>query len=202
MPLASHRIRYIVLALVLTWMALVLLPRPAHGAWSADPVEVHATTALCPAVSAADDAHGGAVIVWQENTATGGAIFAWSQLIDRQGIYAIRLGQAGAVTGVTPTLVVGVPSLRVRFVRGEGVRAVARLPDWAPATIALHDVMGRRIASVTSPAPLVFPGRADLNTSRTVDVVLPGTRDLPGGVYFARATFGSSALGAKVIVLP
>src|SRR5690242_1913836 len=57
-------------------MALVLLPRPAHGAWSADPVEVHATTALCPAVSAADDAHGGAVIVWQENTATGGTLNA------------------------------------------------------------------------------------------------------------------------------
>src|SRR5213075_1516101 len=47
-------------------------------------------------------------------TADGGAIFAWSQLIDRQGVYAIRLGQTGPVTGVTPTPVIGAPSLRVR----------------------------------------------------------------------------------------
>src|SRR5262249_14475377 len=56
-------------------------------------------------------------------TGDGGAIFAWSQLIDRQGIYAIRLGQAGVVTGVPPAPVTGGPSLRVRFVRGEGVHA-------------------------------------------------------------------------------
>src|SRR5207344_3437654 len=49
----------------------------------------------------------------------GGAIFAWSQLIDRQGIYAIRLGLAGPVTGVPPTQVLGPPVLRARFVRGD-----------------------------------------------------------------------------------
>jgi len=48
MPVASHRIRYVMLALVLSWMALMLLTRPARGEWSADPVEVHATSALCP----------------------------------------------------------------------------------------------------------------------------------------------------------
>jgi hypothetical protein len=133
-------------------------------------------------------------------TGDGGAIFAWSQLIDRQGVYAIRLGQAGPVTGVPPAPVVDASSLRVRFVRGEGVHAVARLTDASPATIALHDLMGRRIASVTSPAPLGFPG--GLHTSRTIEVVLPGTRDLPGGVYFARATAGMGAVDARVIVLP
>ena len=76
MPVVSHRIRYFLIALVLTWMALVLLTRPAHGAWSADPVQVHATTALCPAVSAIDDGHFGAIIIWQENTATGGLLKA------------------------------------------------------------------------------------------------------------------------------
>ena len=32
-------------------------------------------------------------------TDDGGAIFAWSQLIDRQGVFAIRLNPSGAVTG-------------------------------------------------------------------------------------------------------
>ena len=85
MPLASHRTRYIVLALVLTWMALMLSTRPAHGAWSADPVEVHATTALCPAVSAIDDGHYGAIIVWQENNASGGALEARHLLSQLRG---------------------------------------------------------------------------------------------------------------------
>jgi len=34
------------------------------------------------------------------------------------------------------------------------------------------------------------------------DVVLPGTRDLPGGVYFARAGDGTRVLNARVIVAP
>jgi len=32
--------------------------------------------------------------------------------------------------------------------------------------------------------------------------VLPGTRDLPGGVYFVRASDGTRVLGARVIVMP
>src|SRR5262249_11940815 len=63
-------------------MGLVLLTRPAHGAWSAEPVQVHATTALCPAVWATDDGPAGAIIVWQENTDTGGLLKAQHLLAD------------------------------------------------------------------------------------------------------------------------
>jgi len=122
-------------------------------------------------------------------TGDGGAIFAWSQLIDRQGIFAIRLGQAGAVTGVPPTQVLGPPSLRARFVRGEGVHAVATFAGSARVTLALHDLAGRRVASLTSHAT---PG---------ADAVLPGTRELPGGVYFATASDGSRQLHAKLVVI-
>jgi len=123
-------------------------------------------------------------------TGDGGAIFAWSQLIDRQGIYAIRLGQAGAVTGVTPTPVVGPPSLRVRFVRGEGVHAVASFSGSPRLALSLHDLAGRRVAASSSDATL------------GADVVVPGTRDLAGGVYFMRASDGTRTLNARVIVLP
>ena len=122
-------------------------------------------------------------------TGDGGAIFAWSQSIDRQGVYAIRLGQSGAVTGVPPAPVIGSPSLRVRFVRGEGVHAVAGFAGSSRVTFALHDVAGRRVASLASDATL------------GADVVFPGTRDLPGGVYFAVASDGARALRARVLVL-
>lgn len=123
-------------------------------------------------------------------TGDGGAIFAWSQLIDRQGIYAIRLDQAGAVTGVTPTPVIGPPSLRVRFVRGEGVHAVASFSGSPRLALSLHDLAGRRVAWMSSDATL------------GADVVLPGTRELPGGVYFARASDGARVLNARVLVIP
>ena len=123
-------------------------------------------------------------------TGDGGAIFAWSQLIDRQGIYAIRLGQAGPVTGVPPTPVIGAPSLRARFVRGEGVHAVASFSAAQHVSLGLYDVAGRRVASLASDATL------------GADVVFPGTRDLPGGVYFARASDGTCELHASVVVLP
>ena len=123
-------------------------------------------------------------------TGDGGAIFAWSQLIDRQGIFAIRLGPAGAVTGVPPTHVVGAPSLRARFIRGEGVHALASMPGPSRVQLSLYDITGRRLASVTR------------DGTQGGDVVLPGTRGLAGGVYFARATDGTRDLQARVIVLP
>jgi hypothetical protein len=123
-------------------------------------------------------------------TGDGGAIFAWSQSIDRQGVYAIRLGQAGPVTGVPPTPVIGAPSLRVRFVRGEGVHAVASLSGSTHVRLALYDLAGRRVSSLASDA------------TSGADVVLPGTRDLAGGVYFIRAGDGARELGARVVVLP
>ena len=63
MPYATHRARYFIVALLVTWFGLMLLTRPAHGGWSADAVEVHATSALCPLVSACDDGSRGAIVV-------------------------------------------------------------------------------------------------------------------------------------------
>ena len=76
MHVASHRSRHLLLALIILSIGLLLLVRPAHGGWSADPVEVHATSALCPLVSVADDGQRGAIVVWQENTASGGLLRA------------------------------------------------------------------------------------------------------------------------------
>ena len=72
----GHRTRVVILAALFAMLALMLFSRRTHAAWSADPVEVHATTALCPLVSVAGDAAQGALIVWQEETATGGLLRA------------------------------------------------------------------------------------------------------------------------------
>jgi hypothetical protein len=55
--------------------------------------------------------------------------------------------------------------------------------------LALFDLTGRRVARVVSEAA---PG---------AEVLFPGTRDLAGGVYFARASDGASVLESKVLVL-
>src|SRR4029077_5723927 len=111
------------------------------------------------------------------------------QLIDRQGIYAIRLGLAGPVTGVPPTQFLGPPALRARCVRGAGVHAMATFAGSPRVTFALHDLAGRRVSSLTSDATL------------GADTVLPGTRELPGGVYFATASDGTRQLHAKLVVI-
>ncbi|MEQ1833572.1 MAG: hypothetical protein ABL977_10995 [Candidatus Eisenbacteria bacterium] len=120
-------------------------------------------------------------------TGDGGAIFAWSQLIDRQGVFAVRLNPAGVVTGVSPS--VGVASLRLRFVRGQGVLAVSSLAGAGRVTLSLHDLAGRTVSS------------AELDGAPGADVAFPGTRDLPGGVYFARASAGGKELHARVVVV-
>lgn len=120
-------------------------------------------------------------------TGDGGAIFAWSQLIDRQGVYAIRLNPAGVVTGVHPT--VGAPSLRLRFVRGEGVLALPSLPGSGRVALVLHDVAGRVVSSMQT------------DDTPSADLTFPGTRDLAGGVYFARASAGGKELRARVVVV-
>ena len=141
------------------------------------------------------ESHPEPVIQWYGDigltaTGDGGSILAWSQVNERYGIFAIRMNPAGIVTGVPPTPVIGAPSLRVRFVRGEGVHAVASFSTDQRVSLALYDLAGRRVASLASDATL------------GADVVLPGTRDLPGGVYFARAGDGTRVLNARVIVAP
>jgi len=121
-------------------------------------------------------------------TGDGAAILVWSQDTDRHGLQAKRLGPP-IVLDAPPTPVISAPSLRARFVRGEGVHAVASLPGASHVDLVLHDLAGRRIAGVTSGAP-------------GAEVVFPGTRELPGGVYFARASDGTRELRSKVVVLP
>jgi hypothetical protein len=75
-------------------------------------------------------------------------------------------------------------------VRGDGVHAVASFSGSPRLALSLHDLAGRRVAASSSDATL------------GADVVLPGTRDLAGGVYFMRASDGTRTLNARVIVLP
>src|SRR5262245_16284014 len=76
MSIASRHLRSLVVVQTLVWMALALIVPAARAAWGIDPVQVHATTANCPLVSANDDAAFGAIIIWQEKTASGGLLRA------------------------------------------------------------------------------------------------------------------------------
>ena len=109
-------------------------------------------------------------------TRDGGAIFAWSQLIDRQGVYAVRLNPAGVVTGVPPQFPsFPKPALSARFVRGRGVGVRATLPGTRVMAATLYDVTGRAVMRV-----------GDLASGATVERWLPGTSRLESGVYFLR----------------
>jgi hypothetical protein len=122
-------------------------------------------------------------------TDDGAAIFIWSQDTGRHGLQAMRLVPGGTV-GVPVPVAGRQLSLRVRFVRGDGVHAVASFSGSPRLALSLYDVSGRRVAGVSSDATL------------GADVVLPGTRDLAGGFYFMRASDGTRTLNARVIVLP
>ena len=76
MNAVTHHVRVFLISALLSLLALALLARPAHSAWSAAPVQVQATSALCPLVGASDDSHYGAILTWQENTGSGGVLKA------------------------------------------------------------------------------------------------------------------------------
>ena len=123
-------------------------------------------------------------------TDDGGAIFVWSQYIDRQGVFAVRLGPAGVVTGVTPpTAPVGPPSLKLRFVPGVGVRALVASVPSAREELWLHDSSGRLVAS------------ARIESASGGDWVFPGTERLRSGMYFARAVSAGVVLNARIAVI-
>jgi hypothetical protein len=123
-------------------------------------------------------------------TGDGGAIFVWSQVNTRFGVYALRLGPGGVVTGVPPTHVPsGPPSLRLRFVPGVGVRAMLSSVPAGREVLSLHDAAGRRVANVT------------IESASGGDWLFPGTGLLPSGLYFARAMSGGLRLGARVAVI-
>jgi hypothetical protein len=115
-----------------------------------------------------------------------GAIFAWSQSYERQGVFARRFAQAGQVAGVEP--VSAVPRVfRLRFAPGRGV--VATLGAVAAGRIELHDVMGRVCFGTEVPAG-------------AREVAIAGTATIAPGLYFAqhRGADGSVETGRVVIV--
>jgi hypothetical protein len=121
-------------------------------------------------------------------TGDGGAVFGWSQVIERFGIFAVRLGPAGQVTAVPPAPIHGPPSMRLRFVPGIGVRALIASVPAGREELSLHDVSGRAVARTT------------IEQASGGDWVFPGTEGLPSGVYFARAVSRGVVLQARVAV--
>jgi hypothetical protein len=115
-------------------------------------------------------------------TGDGGAIFAWSELIDRHGVYAVRVNPAGAVTGVPPLAVA--PGFRAWFVGGIGVHVQGGSQAF---TLRLHDVTGREVAR----------GSFDYGG----EWIVPGTAELPSGIYFVNAMVGGNAVHARVAVV-
>ncbi len=139
--------------------------------------------------------HDTPVITWYGDvaltaTGDGGAIFGWTQVNERFGVYAVRLSPAGLVTGVPPTHVPnGRASLRLRFVPGVGVRALLASVPSGPVELSLHDAAGRHVSS------------AIIESAASGDWVFPGTEALPSGLYFARAAIGALHLHARVVVV-
>jgi len=119
-------------------------------------------------------------------TGDGGAIFAWSQVKDRFGIFAVRLEP---VTSVPPPAVRGLPALQVRFVPGVGVRGIVSSVPSGPGTLTLHDALGRQLSEVRT------------GTASGGDWLFPATDRLPSGVYFASARIGAVRLEGRVAVL-
>ena len=119
-------------------------------------------------------------------TSDAGAIFAWSQVRELQGVFARRFTQTGQVTGVEP-VVTPSRALRLRFAPGRGV--VATLGAVGAGRIRLLDVAGRVCAGTEVPAG-------------AREVAIEGTATLAPGLYFARhlGADGAVETGRVVIV--
>jgi hypothetical protein len=120
-------------------------------------------------------------------TDDGGAIFLWSQVQARVGLFALRFNSAGQVTGVGPGPSLALGLSHIRFVRGQGVRAAFSVPGPGAARFDLFDLAGRHIVSQS-----VEPGAREMTVA--------GTTSLPSGLYFGRLVAGERAAKAKVIV--
>ena len=104
-----------------------------------------------------------------------GAVFFWSQVRNRYGLFARKFGPTGQVTGVGKDPVE--LGLRLFFRVGEGVHARWSMAAPLPARLELFDITGRRRAQA----------RLETATGQ-VDIVLPATLNMAPGVYFARLT--------------
>jgi hypothetical protein len=139
--------------------------------------------------------HDTPMVTWYADDAVaslgdGSAVFAWSQVNERHGIYAVRVNGAGLVTGVEPAPAVAAPRLALHFARGEGVTLFATFGAPGTARCVLADVAGRAVARGTFEAGVV--------ASRWT---LPGTAGLPAGLYLARVECGGRALTGKVAIV-
>jgi hypothetical protein len=113
-------------------------------------------------------------------------VLFWSQLMGRIGLFARRFNPAGEVTAVEPGAGAALGLSRLRFVRGQGVRAAFSVSAGA-ARFDLFDLAGRRITSQTIEAG-------------AREMTIAGTTALPSGLYFGRLAQGSKEAAAKVIV--
>lgn len=123
-------------------------------------------------------------------TGDGGAVFFWSQVRDRVGLFARRFSASGEITAVPPAAPVTFGLRGLRFVPGAGIRGIVSLPDGAPARFGLYDLAGRTLAA------------RDLAGVRgESETTLDGTATLRPGVYFARLTTARASLARRVVVV-
>jgi len=157
----------VALAIATSAILLLLVPaRPAHAGWSASPVEVRAGAPGATLIAAVEDARGGAIVAWQEQTPLG----AW--------LMAERLTAEGELD---PTWVHPVPFCQVDATRyslgavrdGQGGAYLWWL-EWdmlfltrlTPSGLIAEGFPARGIPLGRVPSDPVFPGRVQLPVVR------------------------------------
>jgi hypothetical protein len=120
-------------------------------------------------------------------TQDGGAVFVWSQVRERIGLFARKFSTYGEVTGVGPASAPMTALRGVRFERGVGVRAA--FSTAGAGRLDLFDLAGRRVSTLAVE-------RGDH------EVTMPGTNAIVSGLYFVRLTTEGTALSAKVLAAP
>jgi predicted phosphodiesterase len=85
--------------------------------------------------------------------------------------------------------------LALRYDGAGRVRAVVSSQTSGTVDLAVHDVLGRRVDRRS-----FYKGDGDLEINLAAE--LAGTRNLPAGVYFLRASFQGSARTQKMILIP
>ena len=121
------------------------------------------------------------------STEDGGAVFFWSQVRERVGLFARRFTPTGEVTWSKRASRPAPRMTSIRFFAGEGVRVAmsSKLPG--AARFELFDASGRRVASQAIDA------RGD-------EVTIAGTAGIPAGLYFGRLRAGPFMESARFIV--
>jgi hypothetical protein len=113
-------------------------------------------------------APGGSFVEWHDDvlvqwygdiglttTGDGGSIFAWSQVRERFGIFAIRMNPAGQVTSVPPGT--ATRGLRVWYARGSGVQVFGETGAHDAHDLTPAPGGARRVAEASS---WTLPGTA------------------------------------------